>query len=170
MSTFKKGLLIFIIFLCLFIIFILSLPFWGGFNKNFYLKTRINALHKLREIVLKTKANSIQEAFQEYKLNDKITLPYSTYIAGLSIKMLGENKKDFNQLIRYRMIQSQSWWAIVELEYGIKGKFFLMITKDNKVIKFYTPFLPEQYEAIYPPDEAKYSHQIEYFLNKQLLR
>ncbi len=58
----------------------------------------------------------------------------------------------FYRLSEYQLISTDDgWWGIVELKYGRLPGFYLMITKDRKIIQIKKSFLPKQVPETYNP-------------------
>lgn len=57
-----------------------------------------------------------------------------------------KDRKLFYDVCQYRIIKNDAsnWWGIVDLKYGARGKYFLLIDKFGKIHRLAEPILPEQ--------------------------
>jgi len=127
-------------------------PFLGRKSLDCYDSERIETLRKLQNIVVQSNQLDLFEACKNLNDMNYIALPYFIHTPCVDIKFFTKNKRLFYTYIRYEIVKGRdNWWCIVELEYGIRGKYFLAISKDGDISKIEAPLLPEQKKSCYPP-------------------
>ncbi len=147
------------------IIVALYLPFLGRRDAKFYDSQRIRTLNEIRNIYSKNPGDLYEVCC---KSNQSLTLPYTDGRGAILLNLFQVNKILFYKYFRYKVIKSDGWWVISELEYGIKGKYFFIITQNGAIAKVEGAFLPEQENANYPP--AFYENRIDTWQIERELR
>lgn len=144
----KKYWIILLCFISFIIVSGLILPQLGRPGESSYYKSRVHALKNLHTIFNVT---GNLDVFYSSSLGYGLSYPYDHSLISPALISIQDESEYYQKVLRYKVIKSDNWWGIVELEYGIIGKYFLMITKDGDIIKFDNPFLPDQKLAEYPP-------------------
>lgn len=143
---------ILIVLIVLISLFGLCVSYLGRRNAEFYDTQRIETLMELRNIYAGHSGNLFKTCIES---NRELILPYTSGRGYIDLNIFKSKEKLFNKYIRYKVIKSDNWWGIIELEYGIKGKYFFLISEDGTIVKIDKPIIPEQKNAKYPPEFCK---------------
>ena len=116
-------------------------------------KYRKTVLQELKDLLTVEKTTDLYEACKN--TNKCVFIPY-LYFEGFLLVNLRDFCKDretFDKYVRYKVIKvNDSLFGIIELEHGIKDKYFYLILNNGKIIKLEEPVLKEQESAKSPPE------------------